>query len=90
MTYGPLSLSVTKLHFVYQPSFRFVACQEALLTFDYDGQYDLDDDFWNAVSKLADDAVIGVRIGIARLLGHLSGMLCCNFIFTIHTFVISR
>jgi len=78
MTYGPAFSVGYKAMLCLPVILRFVACQLALVTFDHDGQYDLDDDFWNAVSKLADDAIIGVRIGIARLLGHLSGVFCHN------------
>ena len=39
----------------------------------------LDDEFWKSVSNLADDTIVGVRIGVARLLGFVSGTLKRNF-----------
>ena len=54
---------------------RFVACLQALVTPSNQGlpEIPLDDDFWKSVSDLADDTVVGVRIGVARLLGFVSG-----------------
>jgi serine/threonine-protein phosphatase 4 regulatory subunit 1 len=53
----------------------FVACLQALAApRDQDlPEISLDDDFWKSVSDLADDTVVGVRIGVARLLGVISG-----------------
>ncbi|KAJ7046670.1 armadillo-type protein [Mycena alexandri] len=51
---------------LYRQRMTFVACLQALL----DGNklfITSDDDLWSAVSYLADDSVVGVRIGIARL-----------------------
>lgn len=38
-----------------------------------------DDDLWKSVSVLADDTVVGVRIGVARLLGFISGSEFLNY-----------
>jgi hypothetical protein len=56
-------------------SHRFVACLQALLADAPDNQSFLtsEDALWSAVSYLADDAVVGVRIGIARLVRVASG-----------------
>ncbi|KAF9456525.1 armadillo-type protein [Collybia nuda] len=51
----------------------FVACQEALIT--QNPNMFLDEHFWLSLSILADDPIIGVRIGIARLLSFVSGTL---------------
>lgn len=52
-----------------------MACLQALATPRNQGLpvITLDDDFWSSVSILAHDAVVGVRIGVARLLGFISG-----------------
>jgi hypothetical protein len=52
-----------------------VACLQALVTPRDQGlpTIPLDDDFWKSLSVLADDTVVGVRIGVARLLGFVSG-----------------
>ncbi|KAJ7940742.1 armadillo-type protein [Mycena leptocephala] len=53
----------------YRQRMTFVACLQALLADAPDIQSFLisEDALWSAVSYLADDAVVGVRIGIARL-----------------------
>lgn len=62
---------------VYRKRMTFVACMQALVTRrDQDlAANSFDDDLWKSVSVLADDTVVGVRIGVARLLGFISGRL---------------
>lgn len=52
-----------------------MACQQALITPSHHGKspIPLDDDFWITITRLADDPIVGVRIGIARLVGFISG-----------------
>ncbi|KAJ7156081.1 armadillo-type protein [Mycena crocata] len=54
---------------IYRQRMTFVACLQALLTDAPDEKYFMtsEDALWSAVSYLADDSVVGVRIGIARL-----------------------
>jgi hypothetical protein len=54
-----------------------VACLQALIVDGPDNQPFItsQDDIWSAVSLLADDTVVGVRIGIARLARVASGSL---------------
>ncbi|KAJ7489817.1 armadillo-type protein [Mycena galericulata] len=54
---------------IYRQRMTFVACLQALITSGPDGKLFIlaEDDLWSAVSYLADDSVVGVRIGIARL-----------------------
>ncbi|KAJ6630685.1 armadillo-type protein [Mycena sp. CBHHK59/15] len=55
---------------VYRQRMTFVACLQALLVLDApDGKSPIttEDQFWSAVVYLADDSVVGVRIGVARL-----------------------
>jgi len=54
---------------IYRQRMTFVACLQALLLCAPDGKSVItsEDDLWSAVSHLADDSVVGVRIGIARL-----------------------
>ncbi|KAJ7470660.1 armadillo-type protein [Mycena latifolia] len=53
----------------YRQRMTFVACLQALLLGASDGRslITFEDDLWAAVFHLADDSVVGVRIGIARL-----------------------
>ncbi|KAJ7632513.1 armadillo-type protein [Roridomyces roridus] len=53
----------------YRHRMTFVACFQALVVGSDSNQslVTSDDELWSAVSSLADDTVIGVRIGIARL-----------------------
>jgi serine/threonine-protein phosphatase 4 regulatory subunit 1 len=55
--------------------FSFIACQQALLLADTDGECCIlpHDDFWRHITRLSDDSVIGVRIGVARFVNLLSG-----------------
>lgn len=59
------------------PLYRFVACLQALIVDAPDNQPFItsQDSLWSAVSLLADDTVVGVRIGIARLARVASGSL---------------
>ncbi|KAJ7905384.1 armadillo-type protein [Mycena olivaceomarginata] len=54
---------------LYRQRMTFVACLQALIVDGPDNQPFItsQDDIWSAVSLLADDTVVGVRIGIARL-----------------------
>ncbi|KAJ6496574.1 armadillo-type protein [Mycena vitilis] len=54
---------------IYRQRMTFVACLQALLVGAPDNKSFItsEDPLWSAVSYLADDAVVGVRIGIARL-----------------------
>ncbi|KAJ7740714.1 armadillo-type protein [Mycena maculata] len=60
------TLSQSEIH---RQRMTFVACFQALLVGGPDGKSFIpsEDDLWSAVSYLADDSVVGVRIGIARL-----------------------
>ncbi|KAJ6547456.1 armadillo-type protein [Mycena capillaripes] len=53
----------------YRQRMTFVACLQALIVGAPDNKPFISsvDDLWSAVSSLADDDVVGVRIGIARL-----------------------
>jgi len=55
---------------------RFVACQHALVVLGDDGKSACEpgDSFWQTIVPLAHDHVIGVRIGVARLVGDIYGM----------------
>ncbi|KAJ7273605.1 armadillo-type protein, partial [Mycena haematopus] len=54
---------------LYRQRMTFVACLQALIANGPNNQPFItsEDDLWSAVSYLADDVVVGVRIGIARL-----------------------
>ncbi|KAF7363346.1 hypothetical protein MSAN_00990000 [Mycena sanguinolenta] len=54
---------------LYRQRMTFVACIQSLVVDGPDNQPLITtvDDLWSAISHLADDAVVGVRIGIARL-----------------------
>ncbi|KAJ7109269.1 armadillo-type protein [Mycena epipterygia] len=54
---------------IYRQRMTFVACLQALLIGTPDGKFSItsEDSLWSTVSYLADDSVVGVRIGIARL-----------------------
>ncbi|RDB20973.1 Serine/threonine-protein phosphatase 4 regulatory subunit 1 [Hypsizygus marmoreus] len=58
---------------IYRRRMTFVACQQALVTPTDDGSptIPLDTDFWMSIADLTDDTVVGVRIGLARLVGFL-------------------
>ncbi|KAF7304799.1 hypothetical protein MKEN_01194000 [Mycena kentingensis (nom. inval.)] len=52
---------------IYRHRMTFVACLQSLLLSDRDNISE--DKLWEMVPSLADDAVVGVRIGVARLVG---------------------
>ncbi|KAK7014956.1 armadillo-type protein [Favolaschia claudopus] len=54
---------------LYRRRMTFVACLQALVVEALTGKpfVPFEDDLWSALSELADDAVVGVRIGVARL-----------------------
>ncbi|KAJ6455686.1 armadillo-type protein [Mycena sanguinolenta] len=54
---------------LYRQRMTFVACVQCLVVDGPDNQpfITAEDDLWSAISHLADDTVVGVRIGIARL-----------------------
>lgn len=51
--------------------FSFIACQQALILPGPDGQSAVsnDDSFWETLVGVANDSIVGVRIGVARLVG---------------------
>ncbi|KIJ68977.1 hypothetical protein HYDPIDRAFT_105528 [Hydnomerulius pinastri MD-312] len=63
------------LALAYSSAFRkrmtYVACQQALASSSEGNSYVADDANWEALDQLADDSIIGVRIGVARLAGSL-------------------
>jgi serine/threonine-protein phosphatase 4 regulatory subunit 1 len=57
-------------------SFRFIACQQALVVPGVDGNpaTAIDDSFWKDLNLLVLDEIIGVRISLARFIRILRGM----------------
>jgi len=49
----------------------FIACQQALVVPESEAAVPIDDAFCERVAPLAVDDVLGVRIGVARLIGIL-------------------
>ncbi|KAF5381042.1 hypothetical protein D9615_003870 [Tricholomella constricta] len=62
------SLAVSSL---FRRRMTFIACQQALATHP-GAVVPLDDDFWTSLVALAADPIVGVRIGLARLVGSVS------------------
>lgn len=62
-------------HSSYRKRILYVACQQEVVV---SGNHQLlveYDESWDAMQALAGDSIVDVRIPVARLLGHLSGML---------------
>lgn len=59
---------------------RFIACQQALTLPGVDERYTIlaDAGFWDDLSSLARDEIIGVRITLARFAGLLHGTVRLN------------
>ncbi|KAL0947025.1 hypothetical protein HGRIS_013168 [Hohenbuehelia grisea] len=62
----------------YRKRMTFIACKQALITPSKEGQAAVvaDDEFWSSLAHLADDTIVGVRIGLARLVGYYYGEFC--------------
>lgn len=52
-----------------------MACQQALILPGSSGQSAVvaDGEFWKTLTGLADDPIVGIRIGVARLVGIVFG-----------------
>ncbi|KAH7889291.1 armadillo-type protein [Phlebopus sp. FC_14] len=65
------------LAMAYSTSFRkrmtYIACQQAVASSCAETAFVSDEVNWKALRQLADDRIIGVRIGVARLAGSLLG-----------------
>ncbi|KAG6376438.1 armadillo-type protein [Boletus reticuloceps] len=63
------------LQLAYASSFRkrmtYIACQQALASTCQVDSYLADQSNWRALERLANDGIVGVRIGVARLAGFL-------------------
>ncbi|KAF8628354.1 hypothetical protein AX15_003890 [Amanita polypyramis BW_CC] len=57
----------------YRKRMTFIACQRSLIMSNKQTLCCLNDELLDAIDKLADDGVEGVRIGVARLLGIICG-----------------
>lgn len=64
----------------YRKRMTFIACQQSLADSDEKLSHIINDDYLNAIEKLANDDVDGVRIGIARLVGVICEKLARNAI----------
>lgn len=62
---------------------RFVACQQELALPSQDGRPAIvpDHAFWTSLAGSANDAIVGVRIGVARLVGKFCGALCSGLFY---------
>lgn len=52
---------------------RFVACFQSIITSEGGETVLADEQFWECFAALADDPIVDVRIGVARLVGILYG-----------------
>ncbi|KAL4068026.1 armadillo-type protein [Scleroderma citrinum] len=51
----------------YRKRMTYVSCQQSLASLTQENAFVMDDTNWEALRQLADDRVMGVRIGVARL-----------------------
>lgn len=71
-----ISLVCRKL--IYGSIYRYIACQQVLLLPRSEGgdpPMKIDDELCRVLSSLASDHIVGVRIGVARVIGFINGML---------------
>lgn len=58
----------------YRERMTYIACQQEIFTADLHGAVIVLVEFWQTMTALVQDAIVDVRIKMARFLGIVSGM----------------